>query len=71
VLEAAGMAPSHEQGDRAPAGEVLHEPGVLNPGGGGLRSALGGGELVPLPTNPSISNAVFINSQVPNNITPD
>jgi len=49
VLAAVGMAPSHEEGDRAPAGEVLHEPGVLNPGGGGLRSALHGRRPPPPP----------------------
>lgn len=42
VLRAAGMAPSHEEEGRAPAGEVLHEPGNINPGGGGLRGALRG-----------------------------
>lgn len=42
VLRAAGMAPSHEEEGRAPAGDVLHEPGNINPGGGGLRGALRG-----------------------------
>ena len=42
VLRAAGMAPSHEEEGLAPAGEVMHEPGGINPGGGGLRGALRG-----------------------------
>ena len=39
------MAPSHEE-EGPPAGEVLHEPGTINPGGGGLRSALRGALLL-------------------------
>ena len=43
VLEAAGLAPEHDAEPRdMGAGEVFHEPVVLNPGGGGLRSALRG-----------------------------
>ena len=42
MLEAAGMAPDHDSSGKAPAGETLHEPGIINPGGGGLRSTFRG-----------------------------